>query len=108
MGADAGFVLDEALAGGFAVELAAGVNVNLRELSGFVGLIDAEAAACVMEIEKRATIFFGDGFERAVDKISAIAGCGAEDVSREAVRVDANEGGRIAFEVAANERDVCW
>src|SRR5579859_5488987 len=106
LGADAGFVLDQALTGGLAVELAAGVHVNLRELAGFVGLIDAEAAAGVMEIEKHAAIFFSDGFEGAVDEISAIAGCGAEDVAREAVRVDANEGGRLTFEFAADECDV--
>ena len=106
LGADSGFVLDEALTGGLAVELAAGVHVNLRELAGFVGLVDAEATAGVVEIEKDAAIFFGDGFERAVDEISAIARSGTENVAREAVRVDANEGGRLAFEFAADECDV--
>ena len=106
LGADAGFMLDHALAGGFAIELAARVNVNLGKLSGFVGLVDAEAAAGVMEIEKRAAIFFGDSFEGAIDEIPAIAGSGAEDVSGEAVRMDADESGRITFEFSADERDV--
>src|SRR5256885_7704747 len=106
LGADAGLVLNEALAGGFAVELAARVNVNLRELSGFVGLVDAEAAAGVMEIEEDAAIFLGDGFERALDEVLAVARRGAEDVAGEAVRMNADERGRIAFEFAADERDV--
>src|SRR5262249_21534312 len=49
--ADAAFVLDHALTSGLAVELAARMNMNLRELAGLVRLIDAETAASVMEIE---------------------------------------------------------
>lgn len=106
LGADSGLVLHHALAGGLAVELATRVDVNLRQLSGFVRLVDAEAAAGVMEIEEGAAIFFGDGFKRTVDEILAIAGSGAEDVAGEAVRVDANKSGRIALEIAAHERHV--
>src|SRR5882762_10734400 len=62
--ADAAFVLDHALAGGFAIELAALVKMNLRERAGFFGGFDAEAAARVVEIEKDSATFFGDGFER--------------------------------------------
>jgi len=67
LGADAAFMLNHALAGGFAVELAARVNMNLRKLAGFFRLIDAEAATGMMKIEEDAAIFFGDGFERARD-----------------------------------------
>ena len=73
LGADTGFVLNHALTSGFAIELAAGMNMNGRKLSGFFGLIDAKAAAGVMQVEKDTTIFFGDGFERAFDEIFAVA-----------------------------------
>ena len=74
MGADAAFVLDHALAGGFAIELAAFVKMDLRERAGFFGGFDAEAAAGVMEIEEDAAVFLGDGGERAGDELAAIAG----------------------------------
>src|SRR5262249_13665924 len=102
--ADAGFVLNHALAGGVAVELAARVNMNLRKFSGLVGLIDAEAAAGVMKIEKDAATFFRNRFKRALNQILAIARRGAEDVAGQAVRMNADERGRIAFEIAADER----
>ena len=85
LGADAGFVLDEALASGFAVELTARVNVNLRKLAALIRLVDAEAAARMMKIKKDAAIFFGDGFERAFNEVFAIAGSGTENVAGEAV-----------------------
>src|SRR5713226_7648135 len=59
--ADAAFVLDHALAGGFAIELAALVKMNLRERAGFFGGFDAEAASRVVEIEEHAATFLGDG-----------------------------------------------
>src|SRR5438552_2207481 len=59
-----------------------------------------------MVIEEDAAIFLGDGFERAFDEIPAIASGRAEDVARQAVRMDADERGRIAFEFTADERDV--
>lgn len=66
--ADSAFMLDHALASGFAIELAALVNVNLRERArGGVGCIHAEAAAGVMKIEKNAAIFLSDGGKRASD-----------------------------------------
>ena len=62
--ADAAFVLHHALASRFAVELATLMKMNLRERARLLGGIDGEAASCVVEIEKDATIFFGNGFER--------------------------------------------
>ena len=61
--ADAAFVLDHALARGLAIELAALVKMNLRERAGFFGGFDAEAASGVMQIEKNAAVFLGDGFQ---------------------------------------------
>ena len=61
LGADAAFVLDHALAGGLAVELASFVKMDLRESAGFLGGFDAEAAASVVEIKENAAVFLGDG-----------------------------------------------
>jgi hypothetical protein len=74
LGADAAFVLDHALAGGLAVELAALVKMDLRECAGFLGGFNAEAAAGVMEIEENAAVFLSDGGQRAGDEFAAIAG----------------------------------
>ena len=48
--ADAAFMLDHALAGGLAIELAALMKMNLRQGAGLFGGFDAEAASGVMEI----------------------------------------------------------
>src|SRR5712692_6531316 len=63
--ADAAFVLDHALAGGFAIELAALMKMNLRERTGLFGRFDTETTTRVVQVEKNAAIFFGDGFQRA-------------------------------------------
>jgi hypothetical protein len=62
LGADAAFVLDHALAGWFAIELATLVKMNLRERARLFGCFDAEAASRVVEVEKDAATFLGDGF----------------------------------------------
>src|SRR5262249_29867856 len=77
--ADAAFVLNHALACGFAIELAAGVKMNLRQGTGEFWRFDSKTAAGVMEIEKNAAIFFGDRAQRARDKLGTIAGDGTED-----------------------------
>ena len=59
--ADATFMLDHALAGRFAIELAAFVEMNLREYAGFLGRIDAETASSVVQVQKDAAVFLGDG-----------------------------------------------
>src|SRR6185369_6404356 len=74
LGADAGFVLDHALAGGFAVELAALMEMDLRERARLVGGLDAEAASGVMEIKEDAAILLGDGAERTGDQLRAVTG----------------------------------
>ena len=61
--ADATFMLDHALAGRLAIELAAFVKMDLREGAGLFGSIDREAASSVMQIEKDAAVFLGDGGE---------------------------------------------
>src|SRR5262249_44467124 len=104
--ADAAFVLDHALAGRFAIELAAPVKMNLRQRAGLLGRVDGETAAGVMEVQKDAAIFSSYGFQRERNEFPAIARGRAKDVSRQAVRMDANEGRCIAFESAANKRDV--
>ena len=63
--ADAAFVLDHALAGRFTIKLAALVEMNLRQRAGFFGGFDTEATPRVMQIEKNATVFLGDGCQRA-------------------------------------------
>src|SRR5207249_4201081 len=55
--ADSAFVLDHALAGGLAIELAALVKMNLWEGAGLFGGFDAEAASRVMKIEEHAATF---------------------------------------------------
>ena len=67
LGADAAFVLNHALAGGFAIELATFVKMNLGQSARFAGSFDAEAAAGVMEIEEDAAFFLGDGGEGSSD-----------------------------------------
>ena len=61
--ADAAFVLHHALAGRIAIELAAGMKVDLRQGSGSIRRINRVAAAGVVQIEKHAAIFLGDFFE---------------------------------------------
>ena len=48
--ADAAFVLDHALAGGFAIELAALMKMNLRKSAGLCSGFDAEAASGVVQV----------------------------------------------------------
>ena len=86
--ADAAFVLDHALAGRFAIELAALVEMNLREHAGFLGRIDAETASSVVQVQKDAAVFLGDGGKGARDKFAAIASGGSKDISSEAVGMD--------------------
>ena len=61
----AALVLNHALAGGFAIELAALVEMNLGQGAGGFGGFDAEASTGVVEIEKDAAVFFGDGGQGA-------------------------------------------
>src|SRR5262249_50362841 len=62
--ADAAFVLHHTLTSRFPVELTARVNVNLWKLAGFFRLLNAEAAPSMMQIQKYAPLFPGDGFQR--------------------------------------------
>ncbi len=71
--ADAAFVLDHALARGFAIELAALVEMNLGECARPFDGFDAEAASRVVQVEKDAAVFLGDGSQRARDEFAAIA-----------------------------------
>jgi hypothetical protein len=104
LGADAAFVLDHALAGGFAIELAAFVKMNLRERAGFFGGFDAEATSGVMQVEENAALFLGDGGQRPRDELAAIASSGTEDISGEAVRMDAHQCGFGTFQIAEREQ----
>ena len=74
--ADTAFMLHKALARGRAVELAARVNMNLRKRAGFARGFDAEAPPGVVQIEKNAAIFFGDGRKRTGDQFVAVASSG--------------------------------
>ncbi len=83
--ADSAFVLDHALPRKLAIELAALVEMNLWENAGFLGGFNTEAASGVMKVEKDAAIFLGDGFQRARDKLRAVASRGTENVTGETV-----------------------
>src|SRR3989442_11426954 len=74
----------------FAIELAAFMEMNLRERARLFGGFNTETASRVVQIEKDAAVFLGDGGQRAGDKFATIASRGAENVSGEAVRVDAH------------------
>ncbi len=63
--ADAAFVLDHALTGRLAIELAALMKMDLRKRTGLFGRFDTETTTRVVQVEKNAAIFFGDGFQRA-------------------------------------------
>src|SRR6266478_3794262 len=104
--ADAAFVLDHALAGGLAIKLAALVKMNLREGAELFGGFDAKAASRVVEIEKDAATFLGDGFQGARDEFAAVARGGTEDVAGQAMGMDAHQGRLRSFEIAAHQRDV--
>ena len=58
--ADTAFVLNHALTGGLAIELAARMKMNLRQGAGSFWRVDAIAAAGVVEIQEDAAIFFGN------------------------------------------------
>ncbi len=80
--------------------------MNLGQHASCLGSIDTESTAGVMEIEENAAIFLSDGRERLGNQLVAITGGRAEDISRQTMRVHANERRRFAFEAAANESDV--
>src|SRR5258708_10808510 len=84
--ADAAFVLDHALARRLAIELAALVEMNLGKRTWFFGGFDAEAASRVVQVEKDASVFLGDGGQRARNQFAAIASRGTENIARQAVR----------------------
>src|SRR5690242_8089411 len=71
--ADAAFVLDQALARGLAIELAPLVKMNLRQRPRLSRSVHRKAAPSVMEVQEHAPIFTGDSFQRARDKLRAIA-----------------------------------
>ncbi len=106
LGANAAFVLHHALAGRFAIELAARVEMNLRKRARRFGRVDGEAAAGVMQVQENAAPFVGNFFQGLGDEFGAIAGKRTEYISRQAVRMYANERWRGADEFATNQGDV--
>ena len=71
--ADTAFVLHHALAGRFAIELAAGMKVDLRQGSGIFRCVNGVAAAGVVQIEKHSAVFLGNFFEGTRHKLRTIA-----------------------------------
>src|SRR5258708_4148466 len=71
--ADAAFVLDHALARRLAIELAALVEMNLGKRTWFFGGFDAEAAARVLQVEKDASVFLGDGAQLSRNHFASLA-----------------------------------
>src|SRR5271154_3535523 len=98
--ADAAFVLHHAQAGGFAVQLAALVKMNLRQHARLLGGVDTEATAGVMEIEENAAVFLGDCGQRARHQFAAIACRGTEDITGQAVRMDAHQCRSVPRQIA--------
>src|SRR5260370_36091691 len=66
--------------------------MNLWENAGFLGGFNSEATSRVVQVEKDAAVFFGDGFQRARDEFVAVASGGTENVSGEAVRMHTHQG----------------
>jgi hypothetical protein len=60
------------------------------------GAIDVEAAAGVVKVDEGTASGFGDETQGLSHQAMAVAGGSGEDVSREAVRMDANEHGIVA------------
>ena len=102
--ADTAFVLYEALARRRAIELSAGVNVNLRKNARLTGGLNAKAAACVVQIKKNTAILFGNCGERTGNQFVAITGDRAEYIPGEAVGMNAHKSWIGTVEFAANER----
>ncbi len=73
----------------------------------FVGLElghQADAAAFLVLVEQNAGALFGDGGERELELLAAVAAQRVEDVAGEALRVDAHDG-RRRVDVAHDQRD---
>jgi hypothetical protein len=76
LGADTAFALDQALAAQVVLHFVTGMEADPREFGGvcLARRVNLKAAAGVMKVDEHATIFGGDGFERALDDGVAIAG----------------------------------
>lgn len=70
--ADAAFVLHQALAGRFAIELAAGMKMDLRERPRSVRGVNTVTAAGMMQIEKHAAVLFSNFFQGTSHEVGAI------------------------------------
>jgi len=70
--ANAAFVLHHTLAGRLAIELAAGMKVDLRQGPGSFRRVNGVAAAGVVQIEKYAAIFLRDFFEGTRHEVRTI------------------------------------
>jgi hypothetical protein len=86
--ADTAFVLHHPLARRFPVELAARMEVNLRQGAGLFGGVDGEAATRVVQIQEHAAVFLGDGLERSENKLGAVADNGTENITGQAMGVN--------------------
>ncbi len=105
--ADAAFPLDEALAAEVVVQLATAVKDDARRLrGGFRRRSNLESAAGMMEVDKNAGTFAGDSLEGFCDEFVAIASGGGENVSGEAMGLDAGESGLVMLRIAEQEGDV--
>src|SRR5260221_1415296 len=99
--ADAASMLHQPLASGRAVQLAARVNMNLREYAGLRGSLDSEAPAGVVQVQKYTAVFLGNGGQRTRHQFVAIASRGCKYISSQAVRVDANQRRLRTFQISA-------
>ncbi len=104
--ADAAFMLHQPLASGRAVQLAARVNMNLREYAGLRGSLDSEAPAGVVQVQKYTAVFLGNGGQRTRHQFVAIASRGCKYISSQAVRVDANQRRLRTFQISAYQGHV--
>lgn len=82
-----------------------GVVTFLLKFVGFDFSGETDAAAFLAEVEEDAA-FFGDLTEGAVELFAAVAAAGAEDVTSEALGVDANKGGGVGADRSVDEGEV--
>ena len=92
LSSDSAFVLDHALHARIAVHMLAMVVDDFGQRGAFFGpRVDAKAAPGVVQIYENSAVLRCDRLQRSLQHFAAIACARAEDIPRQAVRVDADE-----------------
>ena len=82
-----------------------GVEAGILKFIGFELVDEADSAAFLREIENNASFGFGDGFQREFELGAAVAALRGEYVTGETLRMDPDERGLRAGEIAVANRD---